>query len=48
MLDVVYDQEQYQSMLHENRKKITIIYDWELVTDQYDNHFLEIEGVINR
>ena len=47
LLDVVYDQEQYQSMLHENRKKITTIYDWELVTDQYANHFLEIEGVIN-
>lgn len=48
LLDVVYDQEQCQSMLDENRKKITTIYDWELVTDQYANHFLEIAGVIHR
>jgi hypothetical protein len=35
-------------MLKENREKITNLYDWELITDQYANHFRSIEGILNR
>jgi glycosyltransferase involved in cell wall biosynthesis len=48
ILNVVYPQDQYQLMLKENSKKITTVYDWEIITDQYANHFFNIEGVLNR
>ena len=35
-------EEIYQRMLEENRKKIVNIYDWEIIVDQYANHFLDI------
>lgn len=39
---VLYYNLEYQLMLMENSRKITQIYDWELITDQYANHFLSI------
>jgi glycosyltransferase involved in cell wall biosynthesis len=48
LLKVVYHQEKYQLMLVENSKKITTVYDWEIITDQYAQHFFDIEGIINR
>lgn len=48
LTNVEYEQERYQIMLTENRNKITTMYDWELITDQYANHFKSIEGIINR
>jgi glycosyltransferase involved in cell wall biosynthesis len=48
LTNVKYDQDLYQIMLKENRNKITTRYDWELITDQYANHFKSIEGILNR
>lgn len=48
LLNVVCNQDQYQLMLQENSRKITTIYDWELITDQYAKHFNDVEGVFNR
>lgn len=45
---VKYDQEKYQSMIRENRNKITNIYDWELIVDQYEKHLSEVNGVLTR
>jgi glycosyltransferase involved in cell wall biosynthesis len=45
---VKYERDLYQNMLKENREKITNLYDWELITDQYANHFRSIEGILNR
>jgi len=39
---VSYHNPENQLMLTENSRKITQIYDWELITDQYANHFLAI------
>jgi glycosyltransferase involved in cell wall biosynthesis len=43
LLHIEYHQDQYQSMLNENYKKIAITYDWEIIIGQYENHFLEIK-----
>jgi glycosyltransferase involved in cell wall biosynthesis len=48
LLNVAYHQEQYQLMLVENSKKITTVYDWEIITDQYAQHFFDVEGEFNR
>lgn len=48
LLKVVYDQDLYQSMIANNRDKITRIYDWELIVDQYANHFATVKGQISR
>lgn len=45
---VKYDQEKYQAMIRENRNKITNIYDWELIVDQYEKHLTEVNGVLTR
>lgn len=45
LLHVSYNHDKYQLMLTENRKKITDVYDWELITDQYASHFFEIKKV---
>jgi glycosyltransferase involved in cell wall biosynthesis len=45
---VTCQEPEYQLMLKENSLKITQIYDWELITDQYVNHFLAIRGILNR
>ncbi|MGM8362806.1 DUF1972 domain-containing protein [Flavobacterium sp. ARAG 55.4] len=42
LLNVRYYDDSFQSMLIENRKKITDIYDWEIIVDQYAKHFIEI------
>ena len=48
LTNVRYEKEIYQTMLKENKNKINKLYDWELITDQYANHFKSIEGIINR
>ena len=48
LTNVKYEQKLYQKMLEENKNKINTMYDWELITDQYANHFRSIEGLINR
>jgi glycosyltransferase involved in cell wall biosynthesis len=48
LTNVDYHSPAYQLMLSQNRKKITNIYDWELITDQYAKHFKEIAGVFRR
>jgi hypothetical protein len=40
--------ESQKLLLHENHRKITNIYDWELITEQYAKHFKEIAGVLKR
>ncbi len=45
---VSYEEEQYRATIQANRDKITNIYDWELIVDQYEKHLLEVEGVLNR
>lgn len=45
---VKYDAERYQAMLQANSGKITNIYDWELIVDQYEKHLSEVKGVLNR
>lgn len=46
--NVKYHQDNYQLMLQANSKKITTVYDWEIISEQYANHLLNIEGVFNR
>lgn len=48
LLYVDYHQDQYQLMLYGNNKKIVNIYDWELITDQYAKHFMDVKGIVNR
>lgn len=38
----------YQSMTKNNSDKISNIYDWELIVDQYEKHLLEVKGVLTR
>lgn len=38
----------YQRMINANREKITNVYAWDIIIDQYANHFKEIEGKIMR
>lgn len=45
LINVNYANDSFQSMLNENRKKITNIYEWELITDQYANHFTTISEI---
>lgn len=45
---VKYEEDKYQSMLQANSDKITNIYDWELIVDQYEKHLSEVKGVLNR
>jgi len=45
---VKYQEDKYQSMLQANSDKITNIYDWELIVDQYEKHLSEVKGVLNR
>ena len=45
---VQYEEDKYQTMIQANRNKITNIYDWELIVDQYEKHLLEVQGVVNR
>lgn len=42
LVNIDYRNDFFQSMLNENRKKITNIYDWELIIDQYANHFTTV------
>lgn len=42
MVNIKYNDEKFQLMLGENKKKITNIYDWELIVDQYAKHFSDI------
>lgn len=46
--NVKYAEDKYQTMIQANRDKITNIYDWELIVDQYEKHLLEVQGVLNR
>lgn len=45
---VVYEEGKCQKMIQANRDKITNIYDWKLIVDQYEKHLLEVKGVLNR
>lgn len=38
----------HRNMIAQNRQKISDIYDWELIVDQYARHFNEISGKITR
>lgn len=42
LLNVKYEENQFQLMLSENKRKITDQFDWELIVDQYANHFKDI------
>jgi glycosyltransferase involved in cell wall biosynthesis len=42
LLSIKYSDDKYQFMLSENRKKISDIYEWELIVDQYAAHFVDI------
>lgn len=42
LLTTEYNNKYFQSMLSENCKKITDIYDWEIIVDQYAKHFTDI------
>lgn len=46
--NVKYAEDKYQTMIQANRDKITNIYDWELIVDQYEKHLLQVQGVLNR
>jgi len=37
-----------QKMINANRDKITNVYAWDIIIDQYANHFKEIEGKLTR
>ncbi|MNV98797.1 hypothetical protein D3C71_1940890 [compost metagenome] len=43
-----YQEDKYQAMLKANSDKITNIYDWQLIVDQYEKHLSEVKGVLNR
>ncbi|WP_316819940.1 DUF1972 domain-containing protein [Pedobacter gandavensis] len=45
---VRYEQEKYQLMRRNNCDKITRIYDWELIVEQYEQHLLGVKGVLTR
>lgn len=42
LLSIKYSDDKYQFMLSENRKKISDIYEWELIVDKYAAHFVDI------
>lgn len=42
LLETKYNDDRFQSMLIENRMKIENIYDWEIIVEQYSNHFKDI------
>lgn len=42
LININYENDYFQEMLNENRKKITNIYDWEFIIEQYANHFKAI------
>ena len=42
LVNVKYEENQFQSMLSENKRKIVDEFDWELIVDQYANHFKDI------
>lgn len=48
LLQVRYEEGKYQAMIQANKDKITNIYDWELIVDQYEKHLSEVKGVLNR
>lgn len=43
MLNVNYEDNHFQTMLSENKLKISNVYDWELIIDQYAEHFVNIK-----
>jgi len=48
LLKVNSSVDSYQDMIQRNRTKITDIYDWELIIDQYSTHLNEIKGNFQR
>jgi glycosyltransferase involved in cell wall biosynthesis len=48
LLNVKYEEDLFQKMIEENRNKISMLYDWELITEQYVNHFKSIQRIITR
>jgi len=42
LLNTKYSDDLFQAMLEKNRKKITDIYDWDIIIDQYAKHFTDI------
>ncbi|WP_035647879.1 DUF1972 domain-containing protein [Flavobacterium sp. ASV13] len=42
LVKVKYEENQFQLMLSENKRKIVDQFDWELIVDQYANHFKDI------
>lgn len=42
LVNVTYSKDTFQTMLQENSSKITNIYDWEFIIDQYAQHFTSI------
>lgn len=42
LLETKYNDDCFQSMLIENKRKIEKIYDWEIIVDQYAKHFKDI------
>lgn len=48
MKEVNYAELVYQNMIEANREKITNVYDWDIIVDQYASHFEDIQGKITR
>ncbi|PTS95819.1 glycosyltransferase family 1 protein [Pedobacter sp. HMWF019] len=48
LLKIEYVSDQCQIMLKRNRDKITNVYDWELIADQYAAHLSGVKGKFNR
>lgn len=46
--NVVHTDTMCKNMINANRDKITNIYAWDIIIDQYANHFKEIEGKVTR
>jgi hypothetical protein len=44
LLTVNYFEKPCQLMLTNNKNKIRETYDWDLIVDQYSNHFIEINN----
>ncbi|OXG08340.1 glycosyltransferase involved in cell wall biosynthesis [Flavobacterium araucananum] len=47
LLNIKYEDDKYQLMLAQNSQKITNTYDWEIIVDQYANHFADIVKIKN-
>lgn len=48
LTDVDHSNAIYQNMIQVNRDKVTNVYAWDIIIDQYANHFKNIQGKITR